>query len=301
MLPQAPECITVCVPAPTPSFEANWHLLVLTASFMKIRLGYDMEFETPGDLAMVAMLYVHPSRLKDLREPDLLETSAGVVKDDYIDSFGNRCARLVIPAGRLHLHGSTLIEDSGLLDAEGWGAAEHPVAELPTHTLQFLLNSRYCEVDLLSPVAHDLFGFSAPGWPRVQAITQWVHDKVVFGYQFARPTKTALEVFTERRGVCRDYQHLAITFCRAMNIPARYATGYLGDIGVPVTGPMDFSAWFEVYLGDRWWTVDARHNHPRMGRVLMATGRDASDVALTTAFGSAHLKAFHVVSDEVPA
>ncbi|HEV3150154.1 MAG TPA: transglutaminase family protein, partial [Acidobacteriaceae bacterium] len=189
-----------------------------------------------------------------------------------------------------------------LPDAAGTYAVEHPVGELPTDTLQFLLASRYCEVDLLSPIAHDLFGGIAPGWPRVQAICGWVNWKVEFGYPYARPTKTALEVFTERRGVCRDFQHLAITFCRAMNIPARYATGYLGDIGVPPSDtPMDFSAWFEVYLGDRWWTMDARHNHPRIGRVLMATGRDASDVALTTAFGSATLKKFFVVSDEVNA
>ncbi len=269
---------------------------------MKIRLGYDIAFETPRQVAMVAMLHVHPSRIPDLLEPDALETNAGVTKDEYLDSFGNRCTRLVAPAGELRLQASTLIEDSGLPDAVGTDAVEHPVAELPTETLQFLLASRYCEVDLLSPIAHDLFGGIAPGWPRVQAICGWVNWKVEFGYPYARPTKTALEVFTERRGVCRDFQHLAITFCRAMNIPARYATGYLGDIGVPPSDtPMDFSAWFEVWLGDRWWTMDARHNHPRIGRVLMATGRDASDVALTTAFGSATLKRFFVVSDEVTA
>ena len=267
---------------------------------MKIRLGYDIVFDTPAELAMVAMLYVHPSRVEDLREPDALVTSAGVEKDDYTDSFGNRCARLVAPAGELRLQGSTLVEDSGRPDVIPWDAVEHPVAELPTATLQFLLNSRYCEVDLLTPIAHDLFGYSLPGWPKVQAILDWVNSKVTFGYQFARPTKGALDVFTERRGVCRDFQHLAITLCRAMNIPARYATGYLGDIGIPPTNTaMDFSAWFEVYLGNRWWTADARHNHPRIGRVLMATGRDASDVALTTAFGSAHLKHFSVISDEV--
>jgi transglutaminase-like putative cysteine protease len=267
---------------------------------MKIRLGYDIAFETPHEVAMVAMLHVHPSRVPDLREPDVLETNAGVTKDEYVDSFGNRCTRLVAPAGELQLHGSTLIVDSGEPDPAGVGAIEHPVAALPTETLQFLLASRYCEVDLLSPAAHDLFGGIEPGWPRVQAICGWVHWKVEFGYHYARPTKTALDVYTERRGVCRDFQHLAITFCRAMNIPARYATGYLGDIGVPVgVTPMDFSAWFEVYLGGRWWTLDARHNHPRIGRVLMATGRDAADVALTTAFGAANLKKFLVISDEV--
>jgi len=267
---------------------------------MKIRLGYDIVFDAPQQVAMVAMLHVHPSRVSDLLEPDVLETNAGVTKEEYVDSFGNLCTRLLAPAGELHLHGTTLIHGSGEPDASGEGAVEHPVAELPTEALQFLLASRYCEVDLLSPVAHDLFGGIEPGWPRVQAICGWVHWKVEFGYQYARPTKTALDVYTERRGVCRDFQHLAITFCRAMNIPARYATGSLGDIRVDIPpAPMDFSAWFEVYLGNRWWTLDARHNQSRIGRVLMATGRDAADVALTTAFGSANLKNFFVVSDEV--
>jgi transglutaminase-like putative cysteine protease len=267
---------------------------------MKIRLGYDISFEVPQQVAVVAMLHVHPTRMPNLLEPDVLETNAGVTQEEYVDSFGNLCTRLVVPAGELQLRGSTLIEDSGEPDAQGVGAVEHAVSELPTVTLKYLLASRYCEVDLLSPAAHDLFGGIEPGWPRVQAICGWVHWKVEFGYQYARPTKTALDVYMERRGVCRDFQHLAITFCRAMNIPARYATGYLGDIRVPVMPtPMDFSAWFEVYLGGRWWTLDARHNHPRIGRVLMATGRDAADVALTTAFGSANLKKFFVVSDEV--
>jgi transglutaminase-like putative cysteine protease len=269
---------------------------------MKIRLGYDIAFETPREVVVVALLHVHPTRVPDLLEPDVLHTNEGVARDEYVDSFGNRCTRLVVPAGELELRASTLIEDSGLPDPAGTNAVEHPVAELPTETLQFLLASRYCEVDLLSPIAHDLFGGIAPGWPRVQAICGWVNWKVEFGYPYARPTKTALDVYTERRGVCRDFQHLAITFCRAMNIPARYATGYLGDIGLYVPpAPMDFSAWFEVYLGNRWWTLDARHNQPRIGRVLMATGRDAADVALTTAFGSATLKRFFVVSDEVTA
>jgi transglutaminase-like putative cysteine protease len=196
-----------------------------------------------------------------------------------------------------------LIEDSGLPDAADPGAREHPVNELPHETLRYLLNSRYCEVDRLSNIAVELFGGAPPGWRRVQAICDWVHAKVAFGYHHARSSKTALDVFTERSGVCRDFQHLAITFCRALNIPARYATGYLGDIGVPpAPDPMDFSAWFEVYLENRWWTFDARHNHPRIGRVLMATGRDASDVAITTSFGIANLKNFTVVTEEeIPA
>jgi len=173
-----------------------------------------------------------------------------------------------------------------------------PVQDLPHEVLTFLLNSRYCEVDRLSAVALDLFGGMPRGMSRVQAIVAYVHRIVQFNYMAARSTKTALDVFTERIGVCRDFQHLAITLCRALNIPARYATGYLGDFGIILPpSAMDFSAWFEVYLSGRWWTMDARHNCQRLGRVLMATGRDASDVALTTSFGVANLTHFSVVSD----
>jgi transglutaminase-like putative cysteine protease len=246
---------------------------------MLIRLGYDIGFNIPAPVTIVAMLHVHPSREPDLLEPDELKLDPNVPITSYIDTFGNRCSRFVAPTGHIRLTGSTLIEDSGLEDPSPLDAAEHPVADLPNETLIYLLNSRYCEVDRLC---------------------DWVYSKVAFGYQHARSTKTALDVFTERVGVCRDFQHLAVTFCRALNIPARYVTGYLGDIGIPPTyTPMDFSAWFEVYLANRWWTVDARHNHPRIGRVLMAVGRDASDVAITTSFGIASLTHFNVVSDEV--
>lgn len=193
-----------------------------------------------------------------------------------------------------------MVKDSGDPDPVNPEARQIPVQDLPEPTLQYLLNTRYCEVDRLSNIAVELFGHTQPGWPRVQAICDWVNQKVTFGYHFARQTKTALDVYTERCGVCRDFQHLAITFCRCLNIPARYATGYLGDIGVPpVPSPMDFSAWFEVYLEDRWWAFDARHNRPRIGRVLMAVGRDAADVAITTSFGLATLTNFTVVTDEV--
>jgi transglutaminase-like putative cysteine protease len=198
----------------------------------------------------------------------------------------------------LRLSNSTLIQDSGQPDVSDWFAREHAVGDLPHEILSFLLNSRYCEVDRFSSIAVELFGHLQPGWSRVQAICGWVHSHVAFNYQMARPTKTALDVYTERVGVCRDFQHLAITFCRALNIPARYATGYLGDIGVPVVMPMDFSAWFEVYLDNRWWTFDARNNQPRIGRILMATGRDASDVAMTTSFGQADLRHFFVVTEQ---
>jgi transglutaminase-like putative cysteine protease len=267
---------------------------------MLIRLGYDIQFETPDTVPVVALLNVHPSREPDLLEPDELHIDPEIPIDPYLDSFGNRCSRFVAPAGKLRLYSSTLIKDSGELDRQDFFAREVPVGELPTETLQFLLASRYCEVDLLSSVASELFGNVPRGYGRVQAICDWVQQKVAFGYSYARSTKTALDVYTERVGVCRDFQHLAIAFCRALNIPARYVTGYLGDIGVPVAPyPMDFSAWFEVFLEDRWWTFDARHNKPRIGRILMATGRDAADVAITTSFGSARLTQFTVVTDEV--
>lgn len=267
---------------------------------MLIRLGYDIQFQIPLSVPIVALLNVHPSREQDLREPDQLRVEPDARVERYLDSFGNRCCRLVAPAPTVRLMNSTLIEDSGELDPQNPGARELPVEDLPAETLRFLLASRYCEVDLMSNIAVELFGDIAPGWGRVQAICEWVHRKVTFGYSFARSTKTALDVYTERLGVCRDFQHLAITFCRALNIPARYATGYLGDIGVPAAPtPMDFSAWFEVYLENRWWTFDARHNQARIGRVLMATGRDAADVAITTSFGATRLTKFEVVTDEV--
>jgi transglutaminase-like putative cysteine protease len=267
---------------------------------MLLRLGYDMQFDIPEPVACVAQLRVHTSRSAGLREPDRVTVEPAIAVEEYADSFGNLCTRFLAPKGILRLSSDFLFDDSGLADPGQPEARAHAIAELPHEVLRFLLPSRYCEVDSLTPTAFDLFGNTVPGWQRVQAICNWVNAKVTFGYAFARPTKTALDVFTERQGVCRDFQHLAITFCRAMGIPARYVAGYLGDIGVPpAPSPMDFSAWFEVYLENRWWTFDARHNVPRIGRVLMATGRDAADVAFFTSFGAAPLKSFLVISDEV--
>jgi transglutaminase-like putative cysteine protease len=268
---------------------------------MFIRLGYDIELEISQQMAVVAVLNVHPSRVADLVEPDEIQISQLVPRDEYFDTFGNKCTRILAQPGPLRLWSSTLIDDSGEPDEVDWDAPQIPVDQLPHDTLRFLLASRYCEVDRLSTLAWQLFGTTAPGWPTVQAVCDWVQGHIAFDYQSAHPSKSALDVYGERRGVCRDFQHLAITLCRALHIPARYATGYLGDIGVPANLPMDFSAWFEVYLGGRWWTFDARNNVPRIGRVLMATGRDAADVAITTSFGVSWLKSFLVVTDEVVA
>jgi transglutaminase-like putative cysteine protease len=267
---------------------------------MLIRAGYELTFQFPSPATMLLMLHTHPSRKASLREPERLVVSPQVPVELFADHFGNTAGRVNAPVGTITFTNDFVAQDSGAPDEQNPGAIQHPVEELPTGTLVYLLNSRYCEVDAISSVAWDLFGRTLAGWSRVQAICDWCHDHVTFDYGAARPTKSAQDVFYERRGVCRDFSHLAITFCRAMNIPARYATGYLGDIGIPpVPYPMDFSAWFEVFLSGRWWTFDARHNTPRIGRILMARGRDATDVALTTTFGSSALTGFKVWTDEV--
>jgi transglutaminase-like putative cysteine protease len=258
---------------------------------------------------VVALLNVHASRRHDLVEPDELVVESTTANGDtqplpleaYRDCFGNACTRFTAPPGSVRLYSASMIEDSGLPDPCEPTAKQAPIENLPTEVLQYLLASRYCEVDLLQNTAFELFGYVEPGWPRVDAICAWVNSKVRFGYEFARSTKTALNVYTERTGVCRDFQHLAVTFCRCLNIPARYVSGYLPDIGVPPGGPMDFSAWFEVFLDGRWWTFDARHHQPRIGRVLMVTGRDAADTAITTSFGASVLTNFTVVAEEVVA
>lgn len=268
---------------------------------MLIRIGFDITYASPQATPMVLMLSVHPSRRNDLVTPDALLTAPFVKCSTYTDMFGNLCTRLVAPPGEIHLSADALVRDSGLPDPTTLDAPEIPVANLPSDVLAYLLGSRYCETDQLVQTAWNLFGHTQPGWSRVQAIVDFVHQHIEFGYQHARPTKTAFDAFREQRGVCRDFAHLAITLCRCMNIPARYATGYLGDIGVPIDpAPMDFSAWFEVYLGGAWHTFDARHNHPRIGRVLMAHGRDAADVALTTSFGQTFLTKFVVCTQEIP-
>jgi transglutaminase-like putative cysteine protease len=268
---------------------------------MLIRLGYDIIFDVPRAVPFVALLKVHPSRVNDLQTLDELKVNYGTHFECFSDSFGNICCRFLARPGQLRLTNSTLIHDSGEPDPMAPSAREIPVDHLPDDVLRYLFSSRYCEVDRMSDIAVQLFGGIEPGWNRVQAICSWVHDGVTFGYQYANSQKSAMDVYSDRVGVCRDFQHLAVTMCRALNIPARYATGYLGDIGVPPDPvPMDFSAWFEAYLDNRWWTFDARHSKPRIGRVLMAVGRDAADVALTTSFGAANLRQFTVITNEVP-
>jgi transglutaminase-like putative cysteine protease len=249
---------------------------------------------------MIFTLSIHASRAADIVISDSVCTYPATSITGYRDSFENWCTRLVAPQGELRIFTNALVNDSGLPDVVDPQAFQMPVEALPEEALRFLLASRYCETDLLSPIAWQLFGNSPPGWGRVQAICDFVHHHIQFGYGFARSTKTAWEVYQERAGVCRDFAHLAISLCRCMNIPARYCTGYLGDIGVPASdAPMDFSGWFEAFLAGRWYTFDARHNVPRIGRVLIAHGRDASDVAISTAFGPSLLKTFKVWTDEV--
>jgi len=267
---------------------------------MLIQIGYDIVYECPQPTSMILTLNVHYSRVSDLVTPDHLVTDPPAAIVGYRDLFGNWCSRIVAPTGPIRLSCSARIRDTGLPDIQASHARQLPVHDLPAETLVFLLGSRYCETDRLSQTAWDLFGNTPEGWPRVQAICDFVHNHIRFGYEFARPTKTAMEAFAERSGVCRDYAHLAIAFCRCMNIPARYCAGYLGDIGVaPSEAPMDFAGWFEAFLDGRWYVFDPRNNIPRIGRVLIAQGRDAADVAIASTFGPTVLKSFLVQTDEV--
>jgi len=267
---------------------------------MQIHVGYELKYDLPQPTPMIVTLNVHESRASDLERPDDMKLTPAVSTAAYRDGFGNWCSRIVAPIGRIQLKGMGLVRDSAKPDVQTPGAQQHPLQDLPEDTLVFLLGSRYCETDLLSDAAWARFGQSMPGWPRVQAICDFVHNHIAFNYQNARATRTAWEAFNERAGVCRDYAHLAIALCRCMNIPARYCTGYLGDMGTPPPyGVMDFAAWFEVYLGGAWHTFDARNNVPRIGRVLIARGRDAADVAIATTFGPNILENFQVWTDEI--
>lgn len=270
---------------------------------MLIRVGCEIEFTFPEPTAMILMLSLHPTRSATVRQYENLQIEPSVPRFHYYDTYSNRCERVVVPAGQVRISSEAVVEDCGLPDLQAWNAPQVNVQDLPQEVLLFLLGSRYCEVDSeLKELAWQMFSGTPAGWPRVQAVCDFAHRHIRFDYQQARSTRTALEAYRERVGVCRDYMHLAITLCRCLNIPARYCTGYLGDIGVPpANSPMDFSAWFEAFLGGQWYSFDARNNIPRIGRVLMARGRDAADVAITTTFGVNQLQSFRVWTDEVPA
>lgn len=262
---------------------------------MLIRLGYEIALEFPQETPVVTALEIHPDRRHDVRWESGFNSSPQIATQTYADAYGNRCRRFVAPAGKLILRYDAVVNDSGLVDPVLMDAAEVPVADIPSNAIGYLLGSRYCETDHLSQLAWDLFGTTEPGWKRVQAICDYVHNRLSFGYGYARPTRTAAQAHEERVGVCRDFAHLAIAFCRALNIPARYVNGYLGDINIPADpAPMDFSAWFEAFVGGKWHTFDARHNKPRTGRVVIARGRDATDVPMLHTFGPHTLSKFEV-------
>lgn len=267
---------------------------------MKLRVGYELVYDCPQPTPMILALNIHYTRASDILVPDHIVTRPSVPVSAYRDGFGNWCTRLTAPRGEITLSSLAVVSDTGKPDVVIASADQHQVQNLPEETLVYLLGSRYCETDLLSEMAWKLFESTTPGWHRVQAICDFVHQHITFGYENTRATKTAWDAFNERTGVCRDFTHLAVTFCRCLNIPARYCTGYLSDVGVaPPYAPMDFAAWFEVYLGGQWHTFDVRNNTPRIGRVLIARGRDAADVAISSTFGPNTLKSFNVYTEEV--
>jgi len=267
---------------------------------MRISLGCRFRYNLPQPTPMIALLNVHYSRFGDLERPDYLSTSPGVPLESYRDGFGNWCTRLLAPAGDFSLSTDGIFRDTGYPDSVAVDATQNLVQDLPFETLTYLLGSRYCDTDMLSDQAWRLFENTEFGWARVQAICDFVHNHVTFGYEHAWAMRTASQTLAEARGVCRDFTHLAIAFCRCMNIPARYCTGYLSDIGEPEPHPPgDFAAWMEVYLGSQWWVFDPRNNTPRIARILIAIGRDAADVPLTQTFGPNTLTEFKVWTDEV--
>ena len=269
---------------------------------MRIAAGFELAFECERPTPMVLMLSPHPSRSPDLLSDVGLSFTPRVIARNFTDAFGNHATRIVAPVGTTTISTRFAMHDSGRPDEVAPQAQQHPIEEVPDQALVFLQGSRYCETDRLMDVAWSRFGSVAPGWARVQAVCDFVHHHIIFDYQAADATRTAVGALEDGIGVCRDFTHLAVALCRCLNIPARYCTGYLGDIGIPPAPyPMDFSAWFEVWLGGRWYAFDARHNRPRIGRILMATGRDATDVALSTSYGSAKLVRFEVVADEIAA
>lgn len=268
---------------------------------MLVRYGYDFTIACDAPTPLVCMVSARPEHRPEMVRAERHWTYPDEPGHIYTDMFGNICRRLVAPEGLLRLQGEGLIRSTGLTDPRAPTAIEHPVEDLPDEVLAYLLASRYCETDLLAPVAWNLFGHLAPGWHRVQAIVDHVHAHVRFSYADARPTRTAHEAWVEGRGVCRDFAHLAIAFCRCLNIPARYVNGHLGDIGVAFNpDPMDYAAWMEVWLGGQWHVFDPRNNARRIGRITIARGRDAADVPMLTSFGAHRLVDFTVITHELP-
>lgn len=267
-------------------------------SVMMIKGGFNLGFACAEPTSMILTVHVRPERQKDFIQPELVTFYPDIPHSNYLDAFGNKCTRLVAPPGHLSIWNRFVIAESGLPEKLPYDAYQHNVSELPEDTLCYLIGSRYCDTQVLMQQAWARFGHYWEGWGRVQAILDYVHDRLQFDYQAARSDRTASQAHEEKTGVCRDFAHLAITFCRCLNIPARYCTGYLGDIGIPANAaPMDFNAWVEIFMGGQWWTIDARHNKPRIGRILMGRGRDAADVAISTAFGSAVLTEFQVITE----
>ncbi|MBK9082544.1 MAG: transglutaminase family protein [Rhizobiales bacterium] len=267
---------------------------------MQIRIGFDIKYWCGQPTPTLFKLLVEPTRQKDLITPEHVDGGDGLLLEEYRDSFGNRCQRGLSPAGMTHIRLDAVLDDDGSHDEQNLSARETPVFDLPPDVLRFVQPSRYCESDLLSNFAWSQFGSAPPGWERVQAIVDFTHRQIAFGYQYADVFRTATGALNQRVGVCRDYAHLAVALCRAMNIPARYCNGYMGDIGVPADpAPMDFNAWFEVYLDGKWYTFDARHNRPRIGRIVICRGLDAADCAMIQTFGPHTLNAFKVVTEQV--
>jgi transglutaminase-like putative cysteine protease len=274
----------------------------MKSSTTRVKVGYELVYECVQPTPMILLLRIHPSMVTSPVVPDPIATTPFVPISTFRDGFGNICTRIVAPPGPIRMSTDAIIRCSAEPDKVAASARQVPVQSLPEETLMFLLGSRYCETDRLSQAAWDLFGKTSEGWARVQAICDYVHRHITFGYEHASSMKSALEAFQQGKGVCRDYAHLAIAFCRCMNIPARYCTGYLSDIGVPPPhSPMDFAGWFEAYLDGQWYTFDPRNNEPRVGRILIARGRDASDAAISSTFGPNTLKQFKIWTDEVSA
>jgi transglutaminase-like putative cysteine protease len=266
---------------------------------LTIHVGCQFEYEAQHDVPAICL--VRPSGFDGVRLiTETWMTTPPVPYHDYVDLYGNVCRRLTLPAGLATIYYDARVEAPGEAEATDPSVPQTAVEDLPDDVIAYTLPSRFCLSDELYDRAWELFGNTVPGWTRAQAIVQWVHDYVKFGYEFAKPTTTSSDVLANATGVCRDFTHLGIALFRAMSIPARYVFGYIPDIDVPVSvAPMDFCAWFEAYLDGRWWTFDPRNNERRRGRVIIARGRDAADVPMVTTYGNAFFKGMACWAEQV--